>query len=330
MRRGHALTLWRPLLFWLCVSVLVGASLVGAQASRYTVAVLTPGLTFDPVLQGLREGLARADYDEGKDIVFVIEDTKGWGPDLTDRAARLAAAKPDVLFTVATTHTAAAKQVTTTVPIVFAWVGDPLSSGLIASVASSKNNLTGISSYSGPLSGKRLEILKEIAPGIERVLAVVATKDPIAESSFQVLNEAAKKLGVQVLRRDVRAGAAIAQVMKETPAGSVDAIYHVPSSLVGTHIDLLIAKAKEDRIPLMVHEDSMVENGALISYGADFRLVGAQAAKLVVKILKGAKPAELPFQTPEKLTLAINLATARAIGLSIPPQVLERADRLIE
>jgi putative ABC transport system substrate-binding protein len=148
--------------------------------------------------------------------------------------------------------------------------------------------------------------------------------------SFQFLTAAALKLGIELLRHDVTGKAEIEQVLNAVPKGTVDAIYHVPSSLVGTHIDVLIHKAKEDGIPLAVHEPSMVEQGALVSYGADFQLLGRQAAKLVAKIMKGAKPSELPIQTPEQLLLSINLTTAKAIGLDIPRSILERTDRLVE
>jgi putative tryptophan/tyrosine transport system substrate-binding protein len=120
------------------------------------------------------------------------------------------------------------------------------------------------------------------------------------------------------------------QVLRGTPVGSVDAICHVPSALVGAHIELLIQKAKVDKIPLVVTDSSMVKQGALVSYGADFRLLGAQAARLVAKVLKGAKPSEIPVQTPEKLVLVINLTTAKAIGLEIPRAIFERADLLLE
>ena len=163
-----------------------------------------------------------------------------------------------------------------------------------------QNNLTGISNYSGPLSGKRLEILQEVAPGIKRVLALVAPQDSVAEVSFQALAEVAPKLGIELRRQDVSSKEEIEQILNALPIGAVDAICHVPSSLVGTHIDFLIHKAKEDKIPLIVHEHSMVERGALVSYGADFRLLGIQAAKLVAKIMNGAKPSEMRIQTPEK------------------------------
>ena len=218
----------------------------------------------------------------------------------------------------------------TALPVVFTCVADPLRSGLIASYASSQNNLTGIASYAGPLSGKRLEILQEVAPQIKRVLVFVAPQDSIAEVSFQFPAAVAPKLGVELLRHDVTSKEEIEQVLKTLPRGAVDAIYLVPAGLVATYIDLLIQKAKEDRIPLAVTDTSMVERGALISYGAEFRLLGLQASKLVAKVLKGAKPSEMPIQTPEKLVLTINLSTAKAIGLDIPRSILERAEHIVE
>jgi putative ABC transport system substrate-binding protein len=330
MRQNRFLSLWSGVVLLTVLALCVGVALAGDKARHYQVAVLTPGLAYLPVLEGFQEGLKRLGYVPGENLTVVVEDTHGAVPDLAQRAARLVAAKPDVLVTVTTPHTKAVREMTTNVPIVFAWVGDPLRAGLIDSYASSKNNLTGISVYSGPLSGKRLEILQEIAPGIKRILALVATKDSIAESAFQVLIETAKKLEIQVLRRDVTTREEIEQVLRETPQGSADAIYHVPSSLVGAHIEFLIQKANQEQLPLMVHEDSMVNNGALASYGADFHLVGVQAARLVAKLLNGVHPAEIPIQTPDKLILAVNLTTAKAIGLGIPLSVLERADRLVE
>jgi putative ABC transport system substrate-binding protein len=261
----------------------------------------------------------------------MIENAQGEVANLDRQAAQRVASNPDVIFTIATALTAAARQATTTLPIVFAVVADPLRSGFIASYASSQNNLTGsITNSAGPLSGKRLELLQEIAPSIKRVLVLVAPEESVAEVSFRFLQELAPKLGITLLRRDVTNREEIEQALKALPQGAIDAIYHVPSSLVGAHVDLLIRKAREDRIPLTVHEDSMVEQGALVSYGANIRLVGMQAAKIMARIFKGVKPAEISVQTPEKLALVINLTTARTIGIDVPWSVLERADRLVE
>jgi len=330
MRHNRYLRSWFGVVVLSVSAFCVGVALADAPARHYQVAVFTNGLTASPVLEGLQEGLAQLGYVAGKNVTFLVEDTHGVVTDLAQRAVRLTAANPDVLVTVGTIYTTAARQVTDSVPIVFTYVGDPVRSGLVASYASSQNNLTGVSVYAGPLSGKRLELLQEIAPHIKRILAVVAAKESIAESSFQVLDETAKKLGIQVLRRDVTTREEIEHVLRDTPVGSVDALYHVPSALMTGYIELLIQKAKLDKIPLMVHEDSMVEQGALASYGANFRLMGAQTAKLVARILKGAKPAEMPIQTPDKMLLTINLTTAKAIGLGLPLSVLERADHLVE
>jgi putative tryptophan/tyrosine transport system substrate-binding protein len=177
---------------------------------------------------------------------------------------------------------------------------------------------------------KRLETLKEIAPGIKKVLAIVVANEEVSKMSIQFLEESAHKLGIEILRREVTTRAEIEQVLQGTPVGSVDAICHVPSALVGSHIELLIQKAKADKIPLVVTDSSMVQQGALVFYGGDFRLLGAQAARFVAKVLKGAKPSEIPIQTPEKLVLVINLTTAKAIGLEIPRAIFERADLLME
>jgi putative tryptophan/tyrosine transport system substrate-binding protein len=329
-QRDRRLKSWLGAVLLAVWALLGGGVLVEAQAPRHRIAVLTAGLIAGPAVEGLREGLAQLGYTEGKNIAYMVEDAQGEVASLANRAAKLVEAKPDVIFSVGTTPTAVAKQATTTLPIVFTLVADPLRSGFIASYASSQNNLTGITNSAGALTGKRLEILQEIAPGIKRVLILVAPQEKAAEVSSQFLAEAAPKLGIELLRYDVTSKEEIERRLSALSKGTVDAIYYVPSSLMGTNLDLLIHKAKEDRIPLAVTDYSMVEQGALVSYGADLRLLGMQAAKLVVKILKGAKPSEMPIQTPEQLLLAINLTTAKAIGLDIPRSVLERTDRFVE
>jgi putative ABC transport system substrate-binding protein len=209
-------------------------------------------------------------------------------------------------------------------------VNDPIQAGLVASFASSKDNLTGVVTGSDSLSGKRLEVLLEVAPKARRLLAIVAVKETIALSLFRFLEETAEKRGVRLIRRDVTTEEEIKKALREVPKGSVDAIYPIPSTFVATHVSLLIEKAKADKIPMVVHDDSMVEKGALLSYGATYRSAGAQGARLVAKVLKGEKPSEIPTEAPDKLMLVINLRTAKEIGLKIPPTVLGRADRLVE
>ncbi len=330
VRENRFLRAWFAAVVLAVAALYVSVALAGTPGRPYRVAVLTLGWPHNVALEGFREELARRGYHEGQDISFMVEDVQGEVDTLGDRAARIVEAKPDLIFTIGTPATTAVKQATTTLPIVFTFVADPLRSGIITSYASSQNNVTGISSYAGPLSGKRLEVLQEIAPGIKRVLVLMTPHESIAELSFQSLAEVAPKLGIELLRYDVTSKADIEQRLKALPRGAVDAIYFVPSNLVLTHLEFLIHKAREDKIPLSVSEISMVERGALVSYGTDLRRLGVQAARLVTKIMKGGKPSEMPIQMPEQLVLTVNLTTAKSIGLDIPRSILERAERLME
>jgi len=304
------------------LAMLLVATLHAAPPARTVkVAVLTPGLGFGEVLAGFREGLGQLGYRENVNLSLLVEDTKGTGSDVKAQAQALVAAKPDVLVTVGTA--------TSTIPIVFTWVGDPVRSGLVPNYASSGNNLTGVSVYSGPLSGKRLEILKEIAPDARRVLCLVA-KESIAEISFNVAQRTADQLGMTLIRRDVTSRDDITRELGALPKGAFDAIFHVPSGLLSAHINLLIQRAREDKVALMAHEDEMVASGALISYGANYRRMGQQTARVVDRVLAGMAPAEIPIQIPDKLVLAINLVTARTIGLKPSLTLLERAERIVE
>ncbi len=317
---GVIITLW---------TVLASASPVASQPAR-KIAVFTPGLTLRGVHEGLEEGLARLGYKEGQTITFIMGDTKGSISNLVAQAQKLVAAKPDVLVPVTVNHAIAAKQATATVPIVFAWIGDPVRVGLVASYASSKNNITGVASSADHLSGKRLEVLTDIAPRVRRLLVIVAPGEPIALSSLRFLEEAAKKVGVQLVRRDVTNAEEIKRSLRETPRGFVDAIFFLPSTLVRANIDLLFEKAKTERIPLSVNEESLVELGAVVSYGPNPRLVGIQTAALVDRVLRRAKPGEIVIETPNRFFLAVNLTAAKQIGLKIPRGILERADRVVE
>ena len=188
--------LWRCrlslLLAWL---VLTPANTPLAQASPLRIGVLTPGLNFAPVLRGLEEGLANLGLREGADVKFLIEDSQGDLASLAGQAARLLDRKPDALFTVATAPTLVAKQATRTVPIVFAGGVDPNQSGMAFNFASSRNNLTGVTAFTAYLSGKRLEVLKDIAPATRDGLAIVYIKESVSEIAFQQLAQASARMG---------------------------------------------------------------------------------------------------------------------------------------
>src|SRR3990172_3485258 len=232
-------------IFLATATMLLYAAALNAQSPPATVGVLTPGLQYEPVFNGLREGLEKLGYRENREVGFIVEDTKGSLDTLAERAAKLVAAKPDVLFTVATAPTIAAKQATHVIPIVFTIVGDPVSTGLVAGFGSSKNNLTGISSFNAQLSGKRLELLKEIAPKTKQVLAIVPIKEASGLVSFKYLEESAKKLSLQIVRRDVTGKEEMDHVLKEKWTGRVDAVLSVPSVLVVTPRERLGGKPRK-------------------------------------------------------------------------------------
>jgi len=322
----RAATILSVLLAAVCGSV----SSAAAQSAPLLIGVLTPGITFDPALAGMLAGMAKLGFKEGKDFRLAVEDSKGDLQSLTARAVKIVEAKPDLIFTIATPPTVAMKRATQIIPIVFTVVGDPIEAGVVARYASSGNNITGVTPYASPLSGKRLELLKEIFPGVKRVLAAVSSKEAVSTASLRSLLEAAKKLKVEVLRLEVTRVEDIEKALAEKWTGQTDAIFHIPSVLVGSSIDLLIAKSFREKLPIIVHDGALVQRGALVSYGTDCYSLGIQAAKLVVKVLKGARPADLPIETPDRLCLTINMATANAIGLNIPRKILARADHLVE
>ena len=316
-----------PLALWV---FLMSPCVSWAQSSGFRIGVLTPGLSRKLVFVGLKEGLNRFGYREAENASFVVEDTEGQVSGLMTRAEKLLDARPDALFAVTTAHALAAKEMTATLPIVFAWVGDPIGSGLAAGYKSSKNNLTGVSSYAGPISGKRLEVLKEIAPRSKRILILVDPNDAGSRIAVKHLEEAAAKLRVNLVRREATNRQEVEKVMAAAGKDSVDAIYFIPSIVIGAQFDLFLKKSREDKLPFVAAEATWVEKGALFSYAADFRLVGAQAARLVAKILKGEKPSEIPTETPGKLLFVLNTTTAKSIGLKIPRKVLDRIDRIVE
>ncbi|HMF50976.1 MAG TPA: ABC transporter substrate-binding protein [Candidatus Saccharimonadales bacterium] len=311
-------------------TVMFACSIQAQPTAIRRIGVLTPGGDFGSVGEGLRQGLAEAGYEEGKQITLIVEDTKMETLDPVKAALRLVAANPDLLVTVATSHAAAAKAVAGNMPVVFTVLTDPVQSGFVASYASSKNNFTGVANSVAQLSGKRLEMLKEMVPTIKRGLAVVAVKESIAQKSFQFLAESASKFGTQLVRRDVTTKEEIEKSLLDTPKGSVDAIIHVPAILLRNHITLLVEKAKRDRLPFGVHTEELVKKGALVSYGEDNRLIGIQSARIVIKVLKGIIPSDIPIETPERPVLVVNRTTAKTIGLTIPNKFLQQVDRIVE
>ena len=216
------------------------------------------------------------------------------------------------------------------IPIVFTQVGEPVAAGFVKSLARPGGNMTGFSHLLSDTTGKRLEILKEIVPGCRTVLVLYDPKNPTSSQSIAVARQSANALRVRLVERHIarrdEALGAILQISKEM----ADGILVVPDSLVVNASELIIQRARQLSLPVMFHEESWVHRGGLASYGASFVELGAQAARYVDKIRKGIAPGELPVEFPTKFDLVLNMKTATALGVTIPPPLLLRATRIIE
>ena len=257
-----------------------------------------------------------------------------WAEGRAERAAEIAAEfvrlKVDIIVTYATPPTLAAKQATSAIPIVFAAAGDPLGAGLVASLARPGGNVTGLSLQSTDLVGKRLELLHEVVPGLRRLAVVANAANPFAVLEMAEVQATAHMLGLEVDSLEIRGSQDVATAFEALKGGAHEALYVVTDPLVITNRARIGTFAMGRRLPIIYSSREYVEAGGLISYGPNFLDLFRRAADYVDKILRGAKPGDLPVEQPTKFDLVINLVTAKALGLTVPPTLLARADEVIE
>jgi ABC-type uncharacterized transport system substrate-binding protein len=265
---------------------------------------------------------------EGRTIAIEYRWSEGRPERFAEIAAEFVQLKVDVIVT-AGPPVFAAKQATSVIPIVFATVADPLGSGLVASLARPGGNVTGLSLASPELAGKRLELLREVVPGLRRLAILADSNYPPSMRELDEVETAARPLGIETIALKIRQAADIAPAF-EALKGRAEALYVVGGSLTSANQVRIHSFALAARLPTMDPNRERVETGGLMSYAPNFPSLYRRAGDLVDKILRGAKPAEIPVEQPTKLELVINLTTARAIGLKIPEAFLLRADELIE
>ena len=283
--------------------------------------------------EAFRQGLRDLGYVEGKSVVIEYRDAQGKLERLPALAAELVALKVDVIVAAAGTQTAlAVKQATRSLPIVFIGVGNPVTSGLAASLARPGGNATGTSSMSPELAGKWPELLKQAVPGVERI-AILLKPGSVGETEKEVLEQsevAAKALGMRLQRFEAHVPTDIDRAFTDMAKVRVGALEVLSTNLFASERRRLVDLAARHRIPTMFGFRLYVDAGGLMSYGPNLADLYRRAATYVDKILKGAKPADLPIEQPTKFELVINLKTAEALGLTIPPSVLGRADEVIQ
>jgi ABC-type uncharacterized transport system substrate-binding protein len=278
--------------------------------------------------EAFRQGLRELGYVEGKNIVIEWRYGEGKLDHLPALAAELVRLKVDIIVTGGALPTRAAKEATSTIPIVMAQNTDPVGSGFVASLARPGGNITGLSTLAPEISGKRLELLKEIVPRLSRV-AVFGTSPDNAVSLSEV-DLAAKAFGVQLQYLDVLGPKDIEIVFRAVSKGRADAVLVLTSPVINSQRTEFVELALKSRLPAIYPFPEYVEAGGLMTYGVSFIDLTRRAATYVDKILKGAKPADLPVEQPTKFEFIINLKTAKQIGLTIPPNVLARADKVIK
>ena len=283
----------------------------------------------DPVWRALREGLAAAGYVVGRDAVFELRSTEGRSDALPTVVDRLVDEKPNVVITTGELPARALMRATTTIPIVVMAVGDPVRTGLVKSLTRPGGNLTAVVHTAPELSAKRVELLKELAPRVRRVAMLWNPANPHNALQWHATQAAAKTLGLKAHSREVRRDEDLEPAFSASQ-GEVDGLIVAADNLLYDLRNRIAEQALLQRLPAVGPDSSFAEAGGLASYGADFVEIWRQAGVYAEKILGGAKVAELPVQQPTKLVLVINLKTAKALGLTIPPSVLLRADQIIE
>ena len=316
----------------LVLGVLIATHPVEGQtpASVPRVGVIHLGREFRPWEDGLRQGLRDLGLEEGKHLVLEIRETNGDLKAVEAAATDLERRRVALICTVAMSVTQAARRATSVTPLVFFVGSDPVAAGLVKAYAKPEGRLTGVHNQLFELTGKRLQILKESLPRLRRVVTFYDPGNPVTKESARRGREAAQQLGVEVVERQVRSVEELRLGLQALKPGEVDAFVVTADATVLSHSQLIIDAARAKRLPTMFHEVSRVTNGALASYGYNYREAGRMAAKYVQRILAGAPPGDLPVENYDRIEFALNLRTAREIGLAIPPSVRVRADVVIE
>ena len=315
--------------FILACSQLAAAQQRG-KVPRIGYVSLIGTATSDPSYVALRDGLRELGYSEGKNILFEYRSAQGDPDRVSGFVAELVQLKVDLLFCPNLPAIYAAKELTKTIPIVMVSNVDPVELGIVASFARPGGNITGLTLQSLELAGKRLELLKEIFPKVKRVGLVWNSEDKAMSLISNQIQAVAPPLGMTLQPYGVRDSSDFGGIFEKISRNPPDALFSIADRLVNSQRKQILELGVKSKIPIMFDTAPAVEAGALMAYGPSRVEVSRRAAVFVDKILKGAKPAELPIEQPTKFELVINLKTAKQIGLTIPQSVLYRADKVIK
>ena len=319
----------RAILILLAVSVLLIPRLSVAQ-KVWRIGALLAEDQFIPAVEGFKKKMAELGYVEGRNVQYEVFNAELDREKLQQFAQKLVQDKPDLIVTSSTTATVPLAKLTkgTDLPVVFLSAGNPLD--FVKSYASSGNNLTGISSASLDLTAKRLELLKELVPKVKLLVSLNYPQGVNYRCNLAAVREAAKKIGFVIKGVNASSRDELMLVIRTITRKAADAILLQPDAFFAKNIEVVVQQSMKEKLPVIPALINNVKRGALATYSPDYSALGEQGAMLVNRILRGAKPADLPIEQPLKLVLVINLKTAKAIGLKVSKELLIRADEVIE
>jgi putative ABC transport system substrate-binding protein len=308
---------------------MVSSDMNAAERTRpFQIGVLTESWGPTVATVGLRDGLLALGYREDEQFAIGVRFTQGDLAALPGAARELVRIGVDLIYVSQASAAKAAQMATDRIPIVFSGVGDPLGSGLVQSFARPGGNITGVTNLSLDLSPKRLELFRQTIPALKRVLYLYDPADAYAVAQAGAYRDAARRLGIELVEQTVHSEEEAKATLARVRKSNVDGIL-VPDGLSFNIPGFILEAAARQAIPTMFQGAFWVEQGGLASYGPDFYDMARQAARLVDKILKGANPAEIPVEVNPKIKFAINLKVAKALGITIAPEIMYQADRLL-
>ena len=319
---------------WLLATLLATVSSAEAQQQAKVTKIgellFRPGSTLGAGREVFRRSLRELGYIEGKSIAYETRSADGKldrFPALTDELVRV---KVDLLLASSTAEALAFKNATRTIPIVFIVSSDPVSDGLVDSLARPGGNITGVTTIASVLAGKRLELLKETFPKLSRVAVLWNPRDPGSTQQWKESQLAGRELGLQLHSMEVSSADKYENAFKEAAKAGSGALAQMAGSVASANRKQIADLAAKHRLPAIFERGDFVESGGMMSYGPDRAELYRRAAVFVDRILKGAKPADIPVEQPTKFEFIVNLKAAKQIGLTIPPNVLARADKVIK
>jgi putative ABC transport system substrate-binding protein len=316
--------------FAIALTFALGAAVAQAQQPKiHRIGVILPGGPISATIDGLRQGLNDLGLQEGKHYTLTIKDTQGDAKAAEEAAKIFEQEKVSLIYAIASSVIKAVKEATQSVPIVFTIGSDPVEIKLVDDFVKPGGRLTGVHYLVRDLTAKRLELLKEILPKLGRVLTIYDPNTRVAAEAATLAREEAKRLGLKFIERHVSSVEELRKSLQALKPGEFDAFFYTPDAMVVSQAQLIVDTAKAKKIPTMFQEQSLVARGGFASYGQNYYEIGRLSAKYVQRVLAGTHPRELKIETVDNVELAINLQTAKQLGLIIPAQVLARASKVI-